>query len=287
MGNKLRNIAFRPLIDNVIFEFKEMFDHEDIIRAKKNKEKVYVAWNNGVISLSQNLLKHSQGMNNIGILIDYKKKSILFFPMDDWSDFKFIKKLQQAVKDFIKVGIIDKSYEFIISDAKNTKMNLGGTTVKDVLDYNAEYTKLIPFAFHGTSDLFLDSIKKYGLLTGDKIKTVHQWNTGYTNESDYLNYLSIDFARAEYYAKHAVETIKNKLGEDTKPIVVEVNNLPISYVVSDDDFVTNMGQLQLLVYLHSGKKIDVNNYISSIRGSAQFAYKGRIPAKFIKKIHKA
>jgi len=69
-----------------------------------------------------------------------------------------------------------------------------------------------------------------------------------------------------------------------------MKDLPTTYVVTDDDLNTNMGCLQLIALLNSGRSLDDlaqrSSYITGIRNSSQFALKGRIPPGMITKIYK-
>ena len=77
-----------------------------------------------------------------------------------------------------------------------------------------------------------------------------------------------------------------KMGIKSKPIVIEVNNLPMSMTTADDDFQSNMSMIQMLAAIQHGK-LDKQSAIQSIRMTSQFAVKGRIPPSMITKVHKA
>jgi hypothetical protein len=262
-----------------INEYLNVDYEENLEKAQKDKEIISVYWDNGNIQIG-GLPKFTQefGMHIISFRVNYRTKEIINVLWDDWSDFKIIRNVQKAIKDFIKLGFIDESWKIVMTSKESTKRNLKGTTVKKLLQYDAEFTKSIPFAYHGTSDIYLDQIERLGVAPSKYLDVDPNWNMGYSEESSKNVYLSIDFARAKYYAEHTVE----KVGGN--PIVVEIHDLPIDNVGVDDDIKTNMGYLQLLTLLQSGKeKLD---YLSGIRSSSQFAYQGRIPSKLIYKIHK-
>jgi len=262
-----------------INEYLNIDYEEDLKKAKKDKELIPIYWDNGNIQVG-GMPKFTQefGMHIISFRLNYKTKEIVNVLWDDWSDFKIIRNVQKAIKDFIKLGFIDESWEIVMTSKETTRRNLKGMTIKKLLQYDAEFTKSIPYAYHGTSDIYLKQIKKLGISPSKNIDVDPNWNMGYSKESSENVYLSIDFSRARYYANHTVENVGGN------PIVVELHDLPIDNVGVDDDIKTNMGYLQLLALLQSGKeKLD---YLSGIRSSSQFAYKGRIAPKFIHWIHK-
>ena len=275
--------------ENYLNELQNAYNKEDLDLAKKNKSQIQVSWSNGNLVISPGSLMDLQvlGFNSITVVLDYKNKIIKGFFMDDWSDFKKIKSVQQFVSDLIKIDAIDKKWKIIIGSSKeSTKINLGGDfTVDSLLKYNADFSNSINICFHGTSDYFIEGIKKYGLLPSGDTLFGQNWDIGYTEKSTERIYLSIDYDRASYYAEHTVDHLKTHEKIESKPIVVEIRNLPINNVVADDDFLTNMGQINLIQYLMAGKKIDPENYIQGIRSSSQFAYNGRISKSLIYKIH--
>lgn len=221
----------------------------------------------------------------ISMQINTKLKQIKIFDYDDWSSFKDILRMQQAVKDLIRATPVNDSWKITITMTKLDK-NIGSFKVKDFINYDASFTKTIPAAFHGTTTRELKSIQSLGVVPPSATdREMLKWDAFYGPDSQDKTYWSIDFSRAEYYAGHAVQQYKEK-GIKSKPIVIEIRDWPISNITADDDFQSNMSQLQLVTALMTGKKIDANNPITSIRSTAQFAIKGRIPANKIVKIHK-
>jgi hypothetical protein len=254
-------------------------------RFNKDAERLNIAWKHGILAVDPEQADVLRMMFPLIFAARPKKKTVAVYPMDDWSDFKKIKEMQQALADMVRAKLITPKWKFVVGNPKNTKMTLGSTRVADVLKYDANFDRVVPHAFHGTSDHHLESIKKFGLAPPRYGKGDLNWDIGYTEVSDQNVYMTMDFDRAAYYANYAVSSLE-KRGVKSKPIVVQVDNLPIEKVNVDDDFRSNMGMLQLIQFLHAGKKVDPKNYISGIRSSGQFAYRGRIPATMIAKIHK-
>lgn len=272
---------------SILTEYKNIINRDEIETAINNKELIMIGWNNGIISGQKDIItlyQLSGGLSTIAGRFDFNKKEVLFFFGDDWSDFKFVKKVQQFLQDLIRLNWINDKWKLTISNQKSTTLNLGGNTVSDLLKYDSTFTKIIPICYHGTSDYYLDNINSKGITPNMYTDTAPNWNMGYTVDSSKKIYLSIDYDRAEYYASIAVDRLA-KDGIKSKKLIVQIKNLPIGNVTADDDILTNMGQLQLLNFLSTNKKT-IPNYISGIRQSAQFAYNGRISNNYITKIIK-
>lgn len=262
------------------------------LRSVKNLDKVdtskpyRVFWQNGDISAGTFEMSLTPTLSKIITLsITPNKKTVRIEDFDDWSSFKSILKFQQAIKDVIKLKLINPDWkiEILLSDVKK---NIGSGKVSDFLKYDATFVSTIPKAFHGTTSYELKSINKLGIVPPNKNKkTILKWNSFYVEDSKDKTYWTIDFARAKYYAEHATQMYKES-GIDTTPIVIEVHNLPIDKVTADDDFRSNMSMIQLLAALEKGGAVDNNSAIQSIRNTSQFAYKGRVPPSMIVKIHK-
>jgi len=273
-------IYFKDLLNELI----KVNNIEAIRDAKKNNTEILLYWNNGIVGTDPNEI-HSMGFNGIGCIVNFKDKLVRFFLMDDWSDFKFILRIQKFIKDVMKAGFIEKNWKINITGEKSTKINLGGSTIADLLKYDASFTKNIPISFHGTSDYYLDDIKRFGIRPPKDRPIIKNWDTGYIDDSSDQIYLSIDYDRAHSYAEQTVSKLKeNEI--TSKPIVIELENIPLAFVDADDDFIESAGMLQLLSFLKTGKAKIPNDYVASIRSSSQFAYKGRIQKKYIRKIYK-
>lgn len=271
--------------DEYLFELVDITNKDAAITAAENGERIQIMWGNGHIAVSPSQEEYFKlGLNSIGFNLDFKSKTVMAPFGDDWSDSKKIKQYQSFLGDLIKAKIIDGKWKFKITGGA-AKKNFGGVNVDSILKFNSDFDVVIPRAFHGTSDYYIKEINSKGLVPRKYSKVIRNWDIGYTNESDKLVYLTMDIQRAEYYAQTTVNKLKEE-GIKSNPIVIEIRNLPTDQVTTDDDFVTNMGKVNLLQFLMTGKKVDPNNYISGIRSSSQFAYNGRIPSKMIYKIHK-
>jgi hypothetical protein len=258
------------------------------VERAEGKSKYHVVWNNGDLYVEPDDKERLQGsFGGLYIQVYPETKTVANWPMDDHSDFKHIKRLQQALNDMIKAGLIDKSWTCNIQDAESTQITYGSNNVGKILKYNSHFTSIIPRAFHGTSDYYLKDIQKHGLKPRGETTAIENWDIGYTDASVRNVYLTIDYKRAMYYAEHAVAALKNELGIKSKPVVFLIENLPTSNVVMDDDFQTNMGHLQLIHFLKTGQKPKAATYISAIRSSSQFALEGSVPANKITQIVKS
>lgn len=270
-----------------LLELYKVIRLEAILKAKENKEQIFVAWDKGKISpitgspTNQEDLEMYASMSSIKLRLDFAKNVINFNPMDDRSDFRFIKKLQQAVGDLIKAKIIDESWKLNIHDVNK---NLGGGSIKKLMAYDANFDKVIPICFHGTTDLYLDTIQRFGVMPPNELEKMgydlaQQHEKFYTEESTDNVYLTIDYTQAEYYARNAAEH------SGGKPIIITFKDLDVSKVDADDDIINNVGFAQLILKL-SGQGSDYNTYIDGIRANSQLSYKGRIPANKISRITK-
>jgi len=245
-----------------------------------------IIWNNGdLIAVVAGARPPMSFSKSIPMIIDAKKKLIKIQDWDDWSSFKDILRMQQAVADAVKANLADASWKIDISLTDVSK-NIGSVKVSDFLAYDATFTKTIPIAFHGTTDKELASIQSLGIVPPSATdREILKWDKFYGPDSQDKTYWSIDFNRAAYYARHAADLYKKKR-KKANPIVVEIHNWPIDNVTADDDFQSNMSMIHLVSAMQRGKTINTDSPIQSIRATAQFAIKGRIPANKIVKIHK-
>jgi hypothetical protein len=244
-----------------------------------------IIWNNGdLVAMSPGATPPMVINKIFPMSVDPVKKIVKLQDYDDWSSFKDILKMQQAVKDMVKAKLIDMNWKVNIP-MSNVKKNIGSLKIADFLNYNATFTNVIPKAFHGTTDKELASIQKIGVTPPNKTdQEILKWDNFYGEDSGDKTYWSIDFDRAAYYAEHAVG-LYDRMGIKAKPIVIEVDNLPMSMTTADDDFQSNMSMIQMLAAMQHGK-VDKTSAIQSIRMTSQFAIKGRVPASKIVKIHK-
>jgi hypothetical protein len=244
-----------------------------------------IIWNNGdLVAMSPGATPPMVMGKIFPMMIDPSKKIIKLQDYDDWSSFKDILKMQQAVKDMLKAKLADMTWKVDIP-MSDVKKNIGSLKIVDFLKYNATFSDVVPKAFHGTTDKELESIQKIGVTPPNKTdQELLKWDDFYGEDSGDKTYWSIDFDRAKYYAGHAVG-LYDRMGIKTKPIVIEVDNLPMSMTTADDDFQSNMSMIQMLAAMQHGK-LDKKSAIQSMRMTSQFAVKGRIPTSQITKIHK-
>lgn len=254
-----------------------------------------IFWSYGDIYDDVNKLSINQRFNILQFNLNYSKKVITHFSLDDWSEFRKIHLIQNALYDFIKAKIIDKSWNIHIVDKKNTKISLGSTNVWNIIKFNTDFINIIPICFHGTTTRYLPDIKKYGLRPRIKTNVDQNWDSYYIEDSDKKIYLTFDFERASYYANHALnrdDDYYHDMGmmNKSKAIVLEIRNLDTNGIASDDDFQGHNEQasniMSLLNYLQTGKTNNPKNYIASMRQTGQFAYLYNIPYNKIFKIHK-
>ena len=243
-----------------------------------------IIWNNGdLVAMTPGAVPPMVINKIFPMRVEPVKKIVKLQDYDDWSSFKDILKMQQAVKDMLKAKLIDMTWQVDIP-MSNVKKNIGSLKIADFIQYDATFSKVVPKAFHGTTTKDLESIQKIGITPPSETdKEILKWDKFYGPDSQDKTYWSIDYQRAAYYADHAVESYK-KMGIKTKPIVIEVDNIPMSMTTADDDFQSNMSMIQMLTVMQHGK-VDKESAIQSMRMTSQFAVKGRLPASLITKIH--
>lgn len=274
------------IYENVINELIDIEPNtqQNINKAKEDKSKIIISWDNGNIFNISNGFPSGTSLNFINFNVDYKLKEVNYFDIDDTSNYKKILRIQQALKDLMKSNSIDNSFKIIFNrDKKTTKNNLTSIKVNDVIKLDLSYSKGIPKAYHGTSDYYLVDINKFGLRPQEQTNN-YQHDNYYTSESSKNIYLTTDIEVAKQYARMAVENLKDNYKIKSKPIIIEINDIPIENTTTDDDIQLNVGSAMLLYLLGTGKQ--KTNYISGIRQTTQFAYKGRIPKTMISKIIK-
>ena len=244
-----------------------------------------IIWNNGdLVAMTPGAMPPLSLGKMFPMSVEPVQKIVKLQDYDDWSSFKDILKMQQAVKDLLKAKLIDMNWKIDIP-MSNVKRNIGSLKISNFLNYNATFSDTIPKAFHGTTDKELASIQKIGVVPPSKTdQEILKWDQFYGEDSKDKTYWSIDFERAKYYAEHAVG-LYDRMGIKSKPIVIEINNWPMSMTTADDDFQSNMSMIQMLAAMQHGK-LDKTSAIQSIRMTSQFAIKGRVPASKIVKIHK-
>jgi hypothetical protein len=281
---------------NELISFKhkeEEPDSTNMMVQPNEKGSELAFWTNGILIINptqkdmMDTWQKTGGGFGINMKVTPKKKTIFLSPIDDWADTKIILNVQKALKDMIKAKYIDDTWNCVIMDDKETERSIGSKLVKDIIASDFSYANKIPFALHGTSDYYLEEIKSKGIMPREESGSKKNWPKGYTPKSIENIYLTTDYDRAMYYAKTAVEALEKK-NIKSKPIIVVVKDLPTSNIVVDDDLL-NIGSLQLLSFLSSGKSAEdfakKTSYITGIRNSGQFAWKGRIPASMITKIY--
>lgn len=276
----------KPIIswDDFLFEFVSF-------KGKVPTDEQFVFWHNGKISTENDGFSSMQfglGPMPISAKLDPKDKLVQIFTMDDHSEFRQIRRFQQMLADLVRAKIIDRSWSLRIGTSdKSTAQNLGSANVGAAIDYNAHFNSVIPIAFHGTTTHHLESIRVDGIRPRSVSKADPNWKRFYTGKSSSQVYLTIDVERAAYYAVQAAESTR-KAGFDCDPVVVRVSNIPISLVVVDDDFETNLGMLQLMDFLNHGQSTEArakkNAAIKGIRSSSQFAVKSTIPPSMIAEV---
>jgi hypothetical protein len=253
-----------------------------------------VAWSNGRLVMGDATSDPMKVMAKMGssfpiyLRVDPQTRTVRFFAMDDYSEFKFIRRLQQALADLVRVKVIDKDWRIRIGlSEESTRQNLGSTTVGAAIDFNAHYSSVIPRAFHGTNTHVLPEIKSSGLRPRSKTGGAKNWERFYTDKSDYQVYLTTDIDRAQYYAIKATE-VARKAGIECDPVVIRFENVPIKSAVADDDFASNMGMMQLMDMIRTGQGVqdraNKSPLVKSIRASSQFAVKSTIPPSMIAEV---
>lgn len=279
-------------LTTILREYRSTKGVEEYLKALQSdpNKTAEVMWHDGDVIINgdqqdqMSLMTRSIGRNIVSMTILPAKKTVRIRDYDDWSSFKTVPRFQQAIADLLRLKLIKPTYKIVIG-LSDAKIILGKDNVKTFLQYASNYTDIIPRAFHGTTAYDLKNIKRLGIVPPSQ----HQheflkWNNFYTEDSPDKVYLSTDFDRAQYYADHAA-VVASENGIDTKPVVLQIDNLPTDRIVADDDFQSNMSMVQLLASLSSGKETDPKSYLKSIRSTSQFGYKGRIPWSMITKTY--
>lgn len=252
----------------------------DSIGKSRVSGKYSVVWSNGVLTYepTQEELLQLFTKRPVSMRIDENVKTITLMPMDDWSDVKIILRVQQALKDLIRDNTITGDWTVEIGTKGNVAKSFGSNRVADLIKYDAKWQKSIPYIFHGTTTWHLPEIKKTGLQPRSKTEFDPNWDRHYTEESPEQIYLTIDFERAMYYARHAVDFLK-KQGIESSPVVLEIRDMPTKDLVMDDDFKNNQGIMHLLMAMSGSTPKDT--YQRSLRGSGQVAHQGGIEPEMI------
>lgn len=246
-----------------------------------NESEQHILWKNGKLFINEIPEDLNIRMGSIHGFLDSGKKTIKMIFMDDYSAIKYINNIQKCLQDLIRAKLITGLWDCIIENKKLTKQSLGSTKVKNIINFNTDFDKIIPICFHGTNSWFAEDIKKDGILPQKYTKNKN-WTKGYNNNSPNLIYLTIDYDRAKYYAEESVESFYRKTGMKTKPVIFKIENLPTSMVSVDDDYLNKDMHLAFIQMLKTGKSSYKDSYISSIRSSSQFAVNYNIPKSMIK-----
>lgn len=263
----------------LLLELVKVINVQKIQQSKLNKDTIFVYYDNGVIYT--NISEHPAPFP-LSIKINYSNNSLEFYPMDDRSDFRFIYKLQQFLSDLLKSNLIKSNWKIKISTGGMNKYI--GSAVDDILKYDSSMVKKIPWAFHGTTDLYVRTIKKYGLMPINQllklgIELDTNFDKFYTAESGDNIYLSMDVEVAKYYANNAADQTGGN------PIIVVFKDLDVNNINADDDIINNVGFVQFLNKI-SNMGSGYNHYKDSIKANSQFRVKGRISPNLIYKIIK-
>ena len=239
-----------------------------------------VLWHNGDIIVNPEFEDRAKYFYSVNMLIDVSTKTVKLYPGDDFSDMKQIKKIQQALSDCKNAKLIDDEWSVLISDEDLVAKSTGSAKLSDFLKFDTNFDRTIPRCFHGTSSDKAEDILRNGLWPkNNKKSNKKNWTKGYTEHSDSNVYLTIDYNRAEYYAEIAVNAAEKRGLRNVEPVVFEIKNLPVAFIVSDDDYETGVG-MSIMQALR-GVNPSIKNYIKSIRNSGQFGYRGHIPASML------
>lgn len=240
-----------------------------------------IFWKNGKVAFDTTDIEML--FDSIIFQVNKESKELYYYTMDDWSEIRSIKHIQQALKDLIRAKIIDLTWIVTIESKKNTIRSLNSNKVKDIIKIDTSFSSKIPFCFHGTSTEYLPHILKNGIVARKNSKTKPNWEKGYISVSQNNIYLTIDYQRAFYYAQKTV-TANKQQGIISKPVVIMIKDLDSKFAITDDDYFTH-GNLSLLQFLRTGKKAK-DSFVQGIRNTSQFAYSKSIPVNKIYKVFK-
>ena len=100
-----------------------------IAQIPENLTKIF--WKNGKITIDNNDMEML--FDSIIFQVDKESKELYYYTMDDWSEIRSIKHIQQALKDLIRAKIIDLTWIVTIESKKNTIRSLNSNKVKDII----------------------------------------------------------------------------------------------------------------------------------------------------------
>jgi hypothetical protein len=113
--------------EQYLYELRTAINSDALKIAEKDKKQIQVVWNDGNL-IAQPTMNPEElklmGFKPTSLMIDYKNKTVRASFMDDWSDFKFIKRVQQMIKDLIRLDAITKKWKISISGDKATKIKV-------------------------------------------------------------------------------------------------------------------------------------------------------------------
>jgi len=264
-----------------LWEFRDLVINGDL------DDDYHVMWHQGSIFVNPTQADTLKVFYALHFLCQPKVGKVSISPLDDWSDTKIVRAIQQALSDMIKAGLIEPGWTLTVSDEKETAHSFGSTVVSDVIQLDANYAQTIPICFHGTSSDRIKDIMRLGLWSRRALNKLakhrgqQNWTKGYTaNSSDRL-YLTTDWDRAEYYAAIAADAAEKRGAKGAKPVVIEVRDLPVSYVSTDDDYETGQGSMNIMQMLR-GQDPSKHDYVKSIRNSGQFSVLWHLPPSMLR-----
>lgn len=209
--------------------------------------------------------------NALAGAVNYSAKTITISKESD--DNKFRQRLITDYKGF--KGAIASLKKFGVTDdykIKGTPPDIP-KTVAQVLAKPSYVERIFGEGkitmYHGTSESRLEIIKREGLRPGNTGEVYIDVIPGY---SEHNIYLTTTPKVAEYYAKR--QMIKD--GDDAW-VVLEVQVPDVSKIIADDWYAAKRSDDKVEFVGHKAEQIKIG-----LTEKGEVAYKGRIPAKFIK-----
>lgn len=134
--------------------------------------------------------------------------------------------------------------------------------------------------YHGTYSPELNSILKYGL---DPNRGPSKWSKQGIYHSEHI-FFTANFDQAKYYAMNAVRNMRSS--EDTYPIIIELEIPDLSLLYPDFDADRYTTQPRYYAdYERDKYRKSAMKSMGLSREIGKWAYKGRIPAKFIRWVY--
>jgi len=227
--------------------------------AKKDATTLFFTYDNGKLVLSDNNDESIGKIDTTLRVVEFLKSNISV--INDPTNFK------KMLRDLIRSGNIEQNWTI-----KGLDKVFGKTvqscllTLNSLISTSTLNTNDITYAYHGTSAMRAKIILREGLIPG---KFDFVYDNLIPNYSDKMVYLTPDPTTAEFYAKR-----QKSYDNDVGFVILKVE-------IPDKNklFASETGLIHVVKQASDIENATPN---SSLKRASEVAYKGRIPASFIK-----